>query len=40
MPVLTQSGHWKPTDPGTMHWGQIGLSQRWHVIRVGVPGWR
>ena len=40
MPRATHSGHWNPTEPGTMHWGQIGRSHRWHLIRVCLSGCR
>ena len=39
-PAATQSGHWKPTDAGTMHSGQIGRSQRVQLIQVGRSGCR
>ncbi|WP_232421791.1 hypothetical protein [Nocardioides sp. Iso805N] len=28
-PSARHSGHWKPTEAGVMHSGQIGRSQRW-----------
>jgi hypothetical protein len=28
-PSATHSGHWKPTEAGVMHSGQIGRLQRW-----------
>ena len=31
---LTQFGQWKPTDAEFMQSGQIGRSQRWHLIHV------
>ncbi|GAA4895911.1 hypothetical protein GCM10025789_11910 [Tessaracoccus lubricantis] len=40
MPCWTHSGHWNPTEPGIMHWGQMGRPHRWHEIRVGSFGCR
>jgi hypothetical protein len=39
-PSVTHSGHWNPTDAGTMHSGQIGRSQRVHRTPVSRPGCR
>jgi hypothetical protein len=39
-PSATHSGHWKPTDAGVMHAGQIGRSHREQVTPVSRPGWR
>ena len=36
----TQSGHWKPTDAGVMHSGQIGRPHRVQETPVGRPGCR
>jgi hypothetical protein len=39
-PARTHSGHWKPTDAGTMHSGQIGRPQRVQEMPVGRSGCR
>jgi hypothetical protein len=40
LPARTSSGHWKPTEAGVMHSGQIGRPQRVHEMRVGRSGCR
>jgi hypothetical protein len=40
LPSFTQFGHWKPTEAEFMQSGQIGRSQRWHLIQVSLSGWR
>ena len=39
-PSRTHSGHWNPTEAGTMHSGQIGLSHRVQKMPVGRSGCR
>jgi hypothetical protein len=39
-PSATHSGHWKPTEAGIMHSGQIGRPQRVQAIPVGRSGCR
>ncbi len=39
-PSRTHSGHWKPTEAGVMHSGQMGRPQRVQEIPVGRSGCR
>jgi len=39
-PARTHSGHWKPTEAGIMHSGQMGRPQRVHEIPEGRSGCR
>jgi hypothetical protein len=39
-PCRTHSGHWKPTEAGIMHSGQIGRPQRVQEMPVGRSGCR
>ena len=39
-PAATHSGHWKPTDAGIMHSGQMGRPQRVQAMPVGRSGCR
>ena len=40
LPSLTQFGQWNPTEAEFMQSGQIGRSQRWHLIHVSRSVWR
>jgi hypothetical protein len=39
-PARTHSGHWKPTEAGCMHSGQMGRPHRTQETPVGRPGCR
>jgi hypothetical protein len=39
-PARTHSGHWNPTEAGTMHSGQIGRPQRVQEMPVARSGCR
>ena len=39
-PSRTHSGHWKPTEAGSMQSGQIGRPHRAQAMQVSRSGWR